>query len=80
MFPQYVAIVCRTLPRAAIRALQSFQVVKNDEQLTGVTEPASAETFTKVLRVEGTIPKELNGLYVRTGPNVQMKPAGGYHL
>jgi carotenoid cleavage dioxygenase-like enzyme len=59
--------------------LQSFQQVKSDNQLSGVAEPTPSETFAKELVVEGSIPAELNGLYVRTGPNVQFQPAGGYH-
>lgn len=38
------------------------------------------ETFSRELTVHGTIPAGLNGLFIRTGPNAQHKPNGGYHL
>ncbi len=32
------------------------------------------------LKVEGSIPTELDGLYIRTGPNPMLPPVSGYHI
>eukprot|EP00892_Ulva_mutabilis_P010049 jgi/Ulvmu1/7416/UM036_0076.1 len=49
---------------------------------TGLFEPTPRELLiTKPLKVEsGSIPSELDGYYIRTGPNPQFSPIGGYHL
>lgn len=41
--------------------------------------PVSREVFSTQLRVEGEVPSDMNGAYIRTGPNPQHKPWGGYH-
>ncbi len=35
---------------------------------------------TEGLPVEGIIPAELEGMYLRAGPNPMLKPSGGYYL
>lgn len=43
--------------------------------------PVDTEIFQEDLQVvEGSLPKELNGVLLRTGPNEPFKPWGGYHL
>ena len=66
--------------RGVVRLLQCFQRGKGKHNLTGVNTPVDTETFSSDLEIEGTIPEELNGVYLRTGPNVQHSPNGGYHL
>lgn len=69
---------CRYIPRAIFRTLLSFQ--KSDTMfLKGIRKPVTTEVFRKQLLVEGKVPKELNGVYIRTGPNPQFQPLGGYH-
>jgi carotenoid cleavage dioxygenase-like enzyme len=42
--------------------------------------PVDKEVFQTELEVlEGSIPAGLEGVYIRTGPNPQHKPWGGYH-
>lgn len=41
--------------------------------------PVSDETFQDALEVEGSMPAELNGIYLRNGPNPAFKPIAGYH-
>lgn len=68
------------LPRTVMRCLQWLKIKPSVAELSGVNAPVKTERFTKELTVEGTIPLELNGLYIRTGPNIQHAPVGGYHL
>lgn len=45
----------------------------------GVNKPVRKEVFCRNLEVvEGAVPPELSGMYVRTGPNAQHVPKGGY--
>ncbi|MBL8379994.1 MAG: carotenoid oxygenase family protein [Burkholderiales bacterium] len=47
------------------------------EPFAPVTEEATlGET---ALRIEGTLPRDFGGLYVRNGPNAQFRPEGRYH-
>lgn len=41
--------------------------------------PVLEEMTVDNLKVIGTLPRELNGLYVRNGPNPQLPPKGAYH-
>jgi Retinal pigment epithelial membrane protein len=73
--------LCRYLPRMLMRYLQTFKRARGPTpELSGVNEPRTAERSTKELNTKGQVPQELNGLYIRTGPNAQLPPAGGYHL
>jgi carotenoid cleavage dioxygenase len=47
--------------------------------LEGNFFPVHEETAAADLKVVGTLPKELDGLFVRNGPNPQFAPIGKYH-
>lgn len=66
--------------RGVVRVLQWFQRGSGKHNLARDRAPVDTETFSSDLETEGTIPAELNGVYLRTGPNVQLPPNGGYHL
>jgi len=47
--------------------------------LQGLMAPVFDERDDDALEVVGEIPPELNGMFVRTGPNPQFAPMGAYH-
>ncbi len=47
--------------------------------LSGNYAPIREETQAEDLRVIGELPVEMDGMYVRTGPNPQFDPMGQYH-
>src|SRR4029079_18737308 len=47
--------------------------------LDGNYAPVREETEAENLRVIGELPKGMDGMYVRTGPNPQFDPRGQYH-
>jgi len=47
--------------------------------LTGAFAPVFEEEVLENLPVEGEIPADLNGVYLRNGPNPRFKPNGRYH-
>ncbi|MCV6626550.1 MAG: carotenoid oxygenase family protein [Cellvibrionaceae bacterium] len=47
--------------------------------LTGVFAPIADELVLEALPVEGEIPKDLSGVYLRNGPNQQFEPKGAHH-
>jgi carotenoid cleavage dioxygenase len=47
--------------------------------LTGIHQPLTAEYTEEALRVEGQIPAELNGVYLRNGPNPLKAPNHATH-
>ena len=47
--------------------------------VTGVFAPIFDEEVHEGLPVEGKIPADLNGVYLRNGPNPRFKPNGDYH-
>src|SRR5262245_14150410 len=47
--------------------------------LTGVHQPLTAEYTEEALKVEGQIPPELNGVYLRNGPNPLKMPNHATH-
>uniref|UniRef100_A0A7S0WUG4 carotenoid 9,10-dioxygenase n=1 Tax=Chlamydomonas leiostraca TaxID=1034604 RepID=A0A7S0WUG4_9CHLO len=49
------------------------------DYLAGNFGPVRDEIATGELEVEGTLPADLSGAYVRTGPNPALDPVGGYH-
>jgi hypothetical protein len=69
----------RFLPRACLHVLQSFQRQKKTKFTEGIYGPIKSELFTQSLVVEGQVPEELRGVYIRTGPNPQFDARGGYH-
>lgn len=64
----------------ALRALQSLQKDGSHERFfTGATAPVSREIHSNQLEVvQGAVPPGLDGMYIRTGPNPQHEPQGGY--
>lgn len=50
-----------------------------DPYLMGNYAPVSEETQADNLRVIGELPQDMDGMYVRVGPNPQFEPVGGYH-
>jgi len=47
--------------------------------LLGAFAPVFEEIVATDLRVKGEIPKDINGVYVRNGPNPRFAPEGHYH-
>ncbi|WP_454254474.1 carotenoid oxygenase family protein [Pseudomonas sp. Marseille-Q8238] len=47
--------------------------------LSGAFGPVPDERVLQDFEVEGTIPADLNGVYLRNGPNPRFAPAGRYH-
>ena len=47
--------------------------------LLGVYAPVGTEIDAADLQVVGEIPKDLNGVYLRNGPNPRFAPEGRYH-
>lgn len=47
--------------------------------LTGAFAPTVEERMLTSFSVEGEIPKDLNGIYLRNGPNPRFAPPGRYH-
>lgn len=54
-------------------------LVEANPYLTGVYAPVHEEIEAASLEVIGTIPRDLNGVYIRNGPNPQFAPQGRYH-
>ena len=63
-----------------LSALCRLQRTRVNPAVSGANKPVRKELFTKELKVEGAIPQELNGVYLRTGPNPPHAPAGGHHV
>ena len=59
-------------------ASTSWEVAGNP-YLAGVYEPVLEELTEEGLEVIGEIPDDLNGVYVRNGPNPRYAPRGRYH-
>lgn len=51
----------------------------NNAFLQGNYGPVHEEITADNLKIIGSLPRELDGMYVRNGPNPQFPPAGGYH-
>ena len=47
-----------------------------DVSLQGAFAPVDTEVAAADLEVIGTLPEDLNGLYVRNGPNARYPPVG----
>lgn len=50
------------------------------EHLSGGFAPLRSECDVHDLVIEGEVPPELHGVFLRNGPNPQYAPRGGYHL
>ncbi|WOJ95891.1 carotenoid oxygenase family protein [Congregibacter brevis] len=48
--------------------------------LTGTFAPIADELVLHNLEVEGEIPRDLNGVYLRNGPNPRFEPKGAHHV
>ena len=48
--------------------------------LTGAFAPIFEEYVLDEFDVEGEIPSDLNGVYLRNGPNPRFEPNGNYHV
>jgi carotenoid cleavage dioxygenase len=53
--------------------------VEENPYLLGVFAPVHEEITADDLEVVGEIPRDLNGVYLRNGPNPQHDPSGRYH-
>ena len=64
----------------ALRALQSLQNDGAHQNFySGPTAPVKKEIHAHSLEVvEGAVPECFDGVYIRTGPNPQHEPRGGY--
>ena len=64
----------------AMRALQGLQKDGSHKRFfTGASAPVSKEIHSHQLEVvQGAVPEGLDGMYMRTGPNPQNEPRGGY--
>src|SRR5690606_25173361 len=63
---------------AALRGQHADQPPANPF-LTGAFAPVSEEVTARQLKVQGELPKDLNGLYVRIGPNPVKHPKADKH-
>ncbi len=52
---------------------------EHGDMLTGPFAPVLKEEVLTDLPVKGKIPTDLNGVYLRNGPNPRFKPKGAYH-
>ncbi|MQA83671.1 MAG: 9-cis-epoxycarotenoid dioxygenase [Streptosporangiales bacterium] len=57
----------------------SVEHAEDNPYLVGVYAPVHTEITADDLEIVGTIPKDLDGVFVRTGPNPQYEPQGRYH-
>ena len=66
--------MCRTYEIPfAIRSILALKDCKR------CCRPVQDEIVEKNLRVKGDLPQDLRGMFVRNGPNPQIRPTGGYH-
>jgi carotenoid cleavage dioxygenase len=66
-----------TLAPQRVAPLSASQEI--NPYLTGKYAPVEKEITAEKLAVIGEIPKDLNGVYVRNGPNPRYAPQGRYH-
>lgn len=53
---------------------------RNQPMLGGLFTPLATESEDIELAVTGNLPADLNGMYIRNGPNPMFEPRGGYHM
>lgn len=53
---------------------------KDNVFLEGTYKPVKDEVQRQNLKVTGTLPQSLNGVFARVGPNPYFEPMGDYHL
>lgn len=73
------ALAAGALPLLANRAEAVPPGWPESPFLEGNFFPVHEETTADDLKVTGTLPKELDGQFVRNGPNPQFAPTGNYH-
>jgi len=59
--------------------IMNYALEAANPYLLGPYAPIFNEIVAKDLVVEGEIPKDINGVYVRNGPNPRFEPKGHYH-
>ena len=62
-----------------LETVELASAVELNPYLEGPYAPTREELTLTDLEVDGEIPDDLNGVYVRNGPNPQLDPAGRYH-
>src|SRR5947209_9325287 len=63
----------------ALHVADPLSTLELNPYLLGPHAPTHEEVTLANLEVEGEIPDDLNGVYVRNGPNPQHEPQGRYH-
>lgn len=53
---------------------------KKNIYLNGVYKPVDTEADSEDLKVVGHLPRSLDGVFARVGPNTYFKPTGNYHV
>lgn len=53
---------------------------KKNIYLNGVYKPVDTEADSEDLKVLGQLPRSLDGVFARVGPNSYFKPTGNYHV
>lgn len=53
---------------------------KKNIYLNGVYKPVDTEADSEDLQVLGELPRSLDGVFARVGPNPYFKPTGNYHV
>ena len=53
---------------------------RGNPYLEGVWRPTDSEVTAEELEVIGEVPADLNGVYLRNGPNPRFQPRGRYHV
>jgi len=64
---------------AALELLDAPFGESHGPMLTGALAPVSEEFVLDDLTIEGELPTDLNGVYLRNGPNQRFEPNGTYH-
>ena len=59
--------------------VMNYAIEAANPYLLGPYAPIFEEVVEKDLKVIGEIPKDINGIYVRNGPNPKFEPQGHYH-
>ncbi len=62
-----------------LERLEPAVLTESNPYLAGPYAPTREEVTVEAVAIEGEIPHDLNGVYVRNGPNPQFDPHGRYH-
>lgn len=66
--------------RGASKTLASTEWLSSNPYLTGVFAPVRSEISADDLPVIGRLPQDMDGMFIRNGPNPQFTPRANYHL